>query len=317
MLYYDRRLPPDLLALLLPGGPLAWLVEYVRSHDNSRIEFRANRGGPGESCFQLYSGRGSLAKICWRAGGRVAVAADEAYQGLAPGAFGAARAPADLESVLRPYLAECAESMDPAFAKGEGAIQNDLMRRYGLFYGTGSLILAVDSEVRVGFDRDETYVNGTEHGLAFTRELQEQLGDPSQGGHNKLDTLGILPSGELALIEIKDQDGDIRKAARQLAANLYTLHALREQDPDGFKTAVHGLVDQKIACGLIPDTLPIPRLSKPEMVAVIAAPDRSSDWKRAWERQVGNVLKNVPGVNYGVRFWLLSPQGEVVDEHRL
>lgn len=316
MLYYDRRLPPDLLALVLPGGPLAWLVAYVRSHDNSRIEFRANRNGPGESCLQLYSGRGSLAKICWRAGGKVAVLADDAYHRLTTGVFGSAHDPSGLESMLRSYLAECADSMGSAFSAGEGAIQNALMRRYGLFYRMGDPFLAVDSEVRVGFDGDGTYAKGTEHRSAFTRELQEQLGDPSQRGRNKLDTLGILPTGELAVIEIKDQKGDIRRAAQQLAANLYTLGTLRKQDPPAFTTAIHGLIDQKIACRLIPASLPIPRLTSPEMVAIIAAPDEDPHWKSTWQRQVGDVLKNVPGVKYRVRFWRLSPTGEVADEDR-
>lgn len=43
-IYYDRRLAPSVVGLLEPGGPLAWMVELVRSQwgvDNfAHIEFR-------------------------------------------------------------------------------------------------------------------------------------------------------------------------------------------------------------------------------------------------------------------------------------
>lgn len=317
MIYYDRRLPPDLLALLLPGGPLAWLVEYVRSHDNSRIEFRANKNKPGTACLQIYCGRGSAAQVFRRADGNVTLKAHKEYRAISPELFDRPYDPAGLQPLLQRHLIASSGSMKPGYAGGEGAIQNALMHRYSLIYKQSDRFLAVDSEVRVGFDSDATYAKGSLHRSALTKEIQTKLGDPAMSSRNKLDTLGILPTGELAVIEIKDRKGDIRKAAQQLATHLYTLHTLRAQDPDGFKTAVHGLVDQKIACRLLPSHPPVPRLSKPETVAVIAAPDPRPNWKSEWEKRVGNVLKNVPGVHYGVRFWLLSPQGEVLDEHRL
>lgn len=106
-------------------------------------------------------------------------------------------------------------------------------------------------------------------------------------------------------------------AAHQLAAYLYTFGVLLRQDDYKLTEVINGMVEQKIACGLFPSDRPIPRVTCSELVAVIAAPDKRSDWKSIWEGQVGDVLKKVPGVKYSVRSWRLSSSGEVDGEHRL
>jgi len=190
------------------------------------------------------------------------------------------------------------------------------MRRYGMFYRAGDPLLAVDSEVRIGFRKDERYSSGGKHQEVHKRDLEKALGLSGQRGHTKLDVLGILPSGELALIEVKDEGGDIREAARQLAAHLYTFGMLWRQDGDKLAEAVNSLAAQKIQCGLIPAAGSTPLATRKEMIAVIAAPDGRLNWKRIWEAQVVDAIKHVPDLLFKVRFWLLSSSGDVVEEHQ-
>lgn len=87
----------------------------------------------------------------------------------------------------------------------------------------------------------------------------------------------MTPDGELALVEVKDTGEKIQVAAHQLAAQLYTFGVLLRQGGDKLAEVINGMVEQRIACRLFPYDRPIPRVTRNEMVAVIAAPDKRSE----------------------------------------
>jgi len=317
MLYYDRQLPLELATLLLPGQPLAWLVEYVRADSRLRIEFRRADQKRRWGSIQIYQGRTSPLEVLGQATASVKISADEDYRKHRPDLFVGALDPSHIELELRRHLALCTAAARAQFTEGEGAIHNALLRRYGLLYRDDDPLVAVDSEVRIGFRKDDRFRTGSEHRDAHLRHLKRDLGVTAERGHTKLDGLGILSSGELALVEVKDEHGDIGTAARQLAAHLYTFGVLLKQSGDAAE-AINGLVAQKVRCGLIPTTKPLPRLTHSELVAAIAAPEPpSSDWVQRWRAGIGHHLKMVPGVSFRVELWRLSTSGEIAESQHL
>ena len=48
-MYYDRRVPPALLDLLLPEAPLGWVLPWLRSPEatssGAHVQTRRDRGG--------------------------------------------------------------------------------------------------------------------------------------------------------------------------------------------------------------------------------------------------------------------------------
>lgn len=317
MLYYDRHLPPKLADLLQPGRPLAWLVEYVRADDRLRMEFRRADQTRRWGGIQIYQGRTSPLEVLGQPTATVKLAADREYRKHSPGLFVGPVDPARVESELRRHLALCTAAARAQFAGGEGAIHNALLRRYGLFYRDGDPMVAVDSEVRVGFRKDDSYRNGTEHREAHQRNLKRALGATAEQGHTKLDALGVLTSGELALIEVKDEGGDIGEAARQLASHLFTFGVLLGQASE-VAASINKLVEQKTHCGLIPSGTPLPRMTRRELVAVIAAPEPpSTDWVHRWRSSIGDHLKAMPGAPFRVELWRLSCSGEIAEQRCL
>lgn len=321
MLYYDRRLPAKLTALLQPDGPLRWLVECARSDEQMRIEFRRDRGNRSQGSIQVYYGRTSPFQVVGRARRPAVLEADETYRRLSSSLFGPSVVLAAAEADLRRHLVACLTASPSALVDGEGKVHNALLRRYGMFFREGHPLLAVDSEIQIGFDKDGVYRTGSAHREAHERALKAALSIGNKRDHKKLDVLGILSGGELALIEVKDQRGNIREAACQLAMHLYTFETLRRQAGYDLAAVIHGMVEQKIDCGLLPSEAAAVRLLRPEhleMAAVIAAPDDRSDWVNKWKGQMGNVLKGLPTDRYSVRFWRLSPDdGSIADEHKL
>lgn len=321
MLYYDRRLPAKLAALLQPDGPLRWLAEYARSDEQMRIEFRRDQDNRSQGSIQVYYGRTSPFQVVGRARSPAVLEADETYRQLSSSLFAPSVDLGAAEADLRRHLAACLAASPSALVGGEGKVHNALLRRYGVFFREGDPLLAVDSEIQIGFDKDEVYRTGSAHREEHGRALKAALSIGNKRDHKKLDVLGILSGGELALIEVKDQRGNIREAACQLAMHLYTFETLRRQTGYDLASVIHGTVAQKIDCGLLPREAAALRLRRPEhleMVAVIAAPDNRADWIQKWEGQLGDVLKGLPTEKYSVRFWRLSPDdGSIADEHKL
>ena len=95
----------------------------------------------------------------------------------------------------------------------------------------------------------------------------------------KLDALGVLPSGDLSLVEVKGVDGSIDRAIVQIAAPHVRYSRLMAQSP--LRDALQRMIDQKIATGLMPRDCPALAVA-PRIVPYIAAPDRSDVWAARW-----------------------------------
>ena len=97
--------------------------------------------------------------------------------------------------------------------------------------------MLVDSEVRVGFrgagGRSGTALR-TEHELSLRRAVALGSGSVPR----KLDAIGVLDTGEVALVEVKTRGGDIRRALQQAAAHVFTFRALVAADADALNRSI-------------------------------------------------------------------------------
>lgn len=317
MIYYDRRIAPELLSLIQPGGALAWLVEYVRKDASSRLDFRRDEGNR-RGALQFYLGRTSPLEVQLGTRG-VRFSAHAEYVKVTPSLFAAVVPFADLESqepTLRAHLGACASSASCSFTDGEAAAHNGMMRRYALDHRAGDPFLAGDSEVRLGFRASAEHATGTARRTAHEQQLREVLQLPTGADlPRKLDAIGVLPGGEIALVEVKDEHGDIGRAAWQAVAHVHTFTALMAQPDYDLLAVLNGMIDQKATCGLLPAGTTV-RAMKRDLVPVVAAPDSRPDWRTVWMDQAGPVLDRRAGLA-GCRFWRLSPDGVIKDEFRV
>ena len=317
-MYYDRRIDDELAETLKPGGPLAWLMDHVgsvegREHHAHLQLRRARSGGRARGSVQLYWGRTSPIEVQLRRGARVRLAANRTYRQGSAGLFERSIPIADLAS-LRPKLeahlgrssrllrGTSTRRLD--FLKGEATCHAGLMWRYGHRWRSGDALVAVDSEARVGYESRsaQTEADGalrSELGLASREALPK-----------KLDAVGVSPTGDLLLVEVKDAEGSIARAAKQVAAHVERFTRLMG-DGD-LRDTVQAMLEQRREAGLIPAG---PDLAKePQIVPWIAAPDGDPTWPGSWVSVIEQLQKPVRNRLAGLRLVLLSRGGEIHKE---
>jgi len=226
-MYYDRRLPPALLDLLEPTGPLGWMVRWVHSPmgeaNLAHVQFRKAAGVRVKGGIQLYLGRTSPLEVIGKPKGYVELIADEFYQQVTPELFGRRMPVAELQRItaaVEAHVRDCTKITNKSFLDGEAIANAGMMRRYGIGHMPTDPVLVVDSEVQVGFGLIAERVQ-------FERTLRIRL-CLSQADvlPRKLDALGILVDGNIGVIEVKREQGDLHRAAVQAAAHICTLKQL-------------------------------------------------------------------------------------------
>ena len=291
-MYYDRHIDPELANVLMPGGPLTWLMEHVRSSEgrarHAHLEFRRNRDDRPRGSIQLYWGRTSPLEFWLQRGGKIRLEADEAYHQGSKELFSKPIPISQLHGLevqLRDHLRRAAERLaEPqrrrqAFISGEAIFHAGLLRRYGHGWQSGDPILLLDSEAQIGFS------NACERAVSKA-ELQEQLGlSRSASLPTKLDAIGVVPGGDLALIEVKDEGGNIKHAVGQIVVHMARFSRLLAEG--SLEEALRAMLEQKRATDVLPKGSATIRQG-PRLIPWIAAPDQASDWPSAWERAVSS-----------------------------
>jgi hypothetical protein len=310
-MYYDRTLPRKLRELARSGGPLEWLVRWVQAEPATRLAFRRNRGSARKhGALQVYVGRTSPLELQWRKGGGIKLSAHAKYRKVSPSLF-SNKSPvsslAALEPHLQQHLQDCRASMPEAFTKGEAVVHNRMMRRYSLQHENLDPVVAVDCEVRIGFGskaEQEAYI-GTARRDSGRSRPRSPLG--------KLDAIGVLRDGDVALIEVKKEEGSLVTAARQVENHVYNFTRLLAEGHD-LPGMLDLMVAQKTSLGLASEGAPRAS-STPCLVPIIAAPDNRADWAAHWSSRVQPVIDASQYLG-GVRFWRLSDDGEVLEEQQ-
>lgn len=319
MIYYDRRLPNSLLELLRLDSPAGWLVQLVSSglDANARphIQFRRNQDERSHGGIQVYFGRTSPLEIIGAAKNRVSFRADKGYVALSPDLFKMKVSGDDLLA-LRPgieaHLRAASRMVNPCFVNGEAICHAGMMRRYGQGYVAGDPFVAVDSEVRAGFD-SESEQN------AFRKQERSALVSIDGAFPSKLDAVVVLASGALGIVELKAKGEDLRRAAVQAAVHVGVVREIQAQRGVGYLVnVVNGMLEQKARVGLLGNAL-IPRLlDDAPIVPIIAAPalDQKIGWADVWRKKVTSVLTTAGTRDRlaGLRLWRLSSEGELSED---
>ena len=120
----------------------------------------------------------------------------------------------------------------------------------------------------------------------------------------------MLPTGDVALVEVKKARGDISRALLQAAVHMVRFSCLLAKGSLG--TAICKLLEQKQTTGVLPNGTPALREAF-RLVPWIAAPDQSADWPSGWLRAVENCDSNLDSFLSGLTLVRLSPCGRILD----
>ena len=292
-------------------------MDHVRSDEgrkrHAHVQFRRDRGARRYGSIQLYWGRTSPLEFRLRRGRQVLLSADRSYKAASAQLFAeplgidqlAAREEelrAHLERV-RKLLAESPQRRQ-AFVKHEAVCHAGLMRRYGHCWRLGDPLVLIDSEAQIGYD-------GRGRRAAADAEIRQQLrlGDLATIPR-KLDALGVLPTGDLALMEVKDAKGSIERAIVQAAAHLVRFSHLMARGI--LRDSIQTMTDQKITAGVVPRGCP--RLgAAPRVVPCIAAPVAPAGWPESWNQAIGKCDLEPRRLLSRLRLIRLDSGGRILD----
>lgn len=318
-MYYDRRIPETLLALLLPGGALQWLLPWVRSEKGAsalaHVQLRRDHGGRRNGGIQLYFGRTSPLEIKGSTSERIGIKAHRFYQALSPDLFQGPRSLDELRTLqprFEEHLDAAAAAVHRNFVDGEAVLHAGLLRRHGPLATSAEPWVAVDSEAQIGFDRlaDQQLFNEDLRrrvGLATAKQLPK-----------KLDVVGLdTVTGALLLVEVKADSTGLNRAAWQAAAHVARFQALVERSPVWARDSFAGMIADRVRLGLLPRGTSTPSMELPSFVPVIAARDDGDQWASRWAAQIAPIQAATPGLLNALRLWRLSEDGTVLDERRM
>ena len=316
-MYFDRHIDDELARAIGAGRSLSWLMDHVCSDEgrkcHAHVQFRRDRGARRYGSIQLYWGRTSPLEFRLRRGRQVLLSADTSYKAVSGQLFakpvGIDQLGA-LEEGLRAHLARIQKFLADSpqrrqsFVKHEAVCHAGLMRRYGHCWRLGDPLVLIDSEAQIGYD-------GRGRRDAEDAEIRKQLrlGDLATIPR-KLDALGVLPTGDLALVEVKDAKGSIDRAIVQAAAHLVRFSRLMAHGT--LRGTIQAMIDQKTKAGVIPSGCP--RLgAAPRIVPCIAAPVAPAGWPANWNQAIGKCSLELRRLLSDLRLIRLDSGGRILD----
>lgn len=299
---YPRYLTEDFLLLLVPGGPLNFLISdclYSAVADRHAIDVQIRAG----NTLQYYHGTTSVLRIAFD-GTRLQAEAAKTYRNL-PG-FDDLFVPCSLDPAalqeyrrrLPGYIAAAVAAADPRYYrnKTEGYWQNRLSICFGCDWRPGMDWLILDREACVSFEsrtaQQELLGPHRSRLLAIRQQLQTEdprlWGTPAPDASlgDELDFLALGPDKELVCIELKDGSNASGTYWGPLQACAYRddFRLVLDQITEDLKR----LVRQKVLLGLLPpeaaSRVPLEQFRLVECALAVAAPnDHSSCWERMRE----------------------------------
>lgn len=314
-MYYDRRIPPELLNVLLPGAALGWLLPWLATPAaaavGAHVQTRRNELERRTGAIQLYVGRTSPLEVRARRRGRVRLHADPRYEAMTPELFGHDLELSDLaraSGALREHSERAAAETVQSFVAGEGAVHAGLMRHYGHFATSDGPFIALDSEAKMGFSCDA-------HRKAFGATVRALVALPSaQQLPSKLDLVAVDRLGHVLLVEVKADASGLLRAAWQAAVHVARFRALLVEHPAWVTNVLREIAVEKVRIGLLGSAGVPPLAPTSGLTPVIAAPDPSEGWAASWRREIAPVLSASGGALTGLRLWRLAADGRVVED---
>ncbi|MFC1481600.1 hypothetical protein ACFL6E_05085 [Candidatus Neomarinimicrobiota bacterium] len=271
-MYYYRVISSELENLLKEDGPLGWLPSFIKDErEDIDIHIGANNASEWISCYR------GLTRVFrverGRHRGKLKISVADSYIKLAVknGIDLFHRDIDDLRTAKRALnnFIEIVKK-EPIYARyydnrREGYWQHNLTRAHSTLASGSSEFLILDRESVIGYSNDIEKKNVIDPLIKEFAEIQGDLSEHNKYSAkikdknlgNELDCIGINEKGEIILIEVKD-GGDafgIYFAPFQIGMYLKLFNNLVEDNQDDLIKTLNMMLKQKIALGLIPETL--------------------------------------------------------------
>lgn len=319
---FDRRIPDELMRVLLPGGPFSWVTELARqpispSSDPLDLGLRATPKTVGAGHATLYLGTTQVLGVHMRANGLfhlsshqrdrlfkdVAVPFEDDWRKWQP----LDRLTAAMKAI-RAHV-DAAIAAAPSGRQLEGRYQAALAKR------TEAGFILLDREVMLPFASRADKLGRKDELRRPLVQAQDELAaaHPWAVGMSppgdKLDALGIDQNGRLLAIEVKPgaQTKGLIWTPIQVAMYVRLLRAWIDADEATARKVLEGMARQRAALKL--GSTAAPRLRDPiELVPVIAVGKPITHLSEASERfrVVRNSLREAGEALTGLQLWAID-----------
>ncbi len=266
-MYYNRTLSKGFADLFMDGGPLRWLIDYVRS--NSDLDFQLRRNEQ-EEWASIYRRRTQILGIKPSSEtGHLTLFADDAHKEVCSDLYGNKA----VTSVTHVYQSCLDKIRDFRKEKGpkdffyenkkEGYYQHMLARDYGILSNADSIFVIVDREAVPGYDSNEEKQSILGSLKERYNKLKGKVGQNCWAPGDELDLLALDKTGNILLIECKHHDKNNSQQIYQLPLQVGFYHELlSSRELEGkLQEGVLKLLSQKQELGLISRDWKVPALS--------------------------------------------------------
>lgn len=318
MMRYSRTLPEDFVQLLLPGGPLRFIVDLVlRSGSCSTdkaLDLQLREDGETRRMVTLYRGGTAILNMRYDSrAGELKLSAhkkhQDQFQRLRLSQSYAIKDSENLEAEITGYLENV--SVGPHHLR-EGGCENWLSHRYGRLWQKDEWV-AVDREVVIGYkdrtEKEAVWGPIKKQFEEFVAKPPAPMGSKKTVG-NELDCLLWQPStGEFLITEVKD-GGDpagVYRSPIQVAAYLAIWRQFVKDQPKDALDGVRGLLAQKQRLGLIPEGVPLPeRINALRPAIIVQDPIRKNGCREKLDAVIKQLQKDMPRCLDGLRLWAVE-----------
>ena len=329
-LRYDRRLSPDFLDLIGPGGAFHDLVLVAQNNPLLDLGFRADPKHPGEAHVTLYLGTTRVIDLHFKrsadAEGLVWLKPQEGRSfGVADPSFREAWRTKQQASALLGDWHEVLRHIDNTVERAPENYKNEGRMQAALSKAGSETFVVFDREAVAGFAsqaiKDVTLPVLSQPLAAAHAELRERqhkwaVAEKSFG--DEVDALAVDASGRLLVIEVKPgaPTPPLAWTPAQVALYLRIFSAWAAQDPDHARRVVAGMIEDRVRLGLAPRSAIAlaAGLREPlEIVPVIAVGTPVTNLRVAPTRfeQVRQALHDAGEPLDGLELWIIDGHGAV------
>jgi hypothetical protein len=287
-MYYCRMIPDDFAQIIMQGGALRWLVDYVKTRDDLDLLVGKNNG---EKYISVYRGLTKIVTILGTsASDRVRVKTAGTYQKYSPLLVGT-KSPSDITKTeieaIRTSLEK--KGLDDRYYgnRKEGYYQNEISRIFGLCSNADSDFLILDKEVVVGYEdetektrlfgplRDE--YKGLQKIISERNPKRYGSGLEKKSIGDELDFIAIDKNGDILLMELKHGSNTSGIYLSPLQIGLYYQIFNGLLPKYDLQNALIRIFEQKRSIGLISSDWELPRLSgKIIPILIVAEPNQKN-----------------------------------------
>lgn len=282
-MYYDRTLSREFAQILMEGGKLRWLLNYVKVHPE--LDFGIVKSN-GKERIIVYRGLTKIMQIeKMTTSNLVKVTAAEKYKKIAPELYGK-KALSDIteepiDKIIRSLKKEGPKETNYNNKK-EGYYQNRLSKEFGVLATEDSDFILIEKEVVIGYKDNSEKEQILSPLKASYMKIQEAIYEAdSKTNHkkfgknikeksfgNEVDFLALNKNGDLLLMEMKHGSNTSGIYLSPLQIGMY--YEILGKLPGLKESALNSLM-QKQKIGLVNPDWKVPTLTGKIIPALIVA----------------------------------------------